>query len=287
MPCRSLLSPGKRALSVALALVVLTIVPALAETREVVRADGTAIRLRLGGDWSGRCLPTMILSHGLGGDERALDWMDDAAAQAGFRVAVMEHPESGPRALLAVRRRGADAVLSSPGTWQARAEDLAAAVALAQSGGCRPRPFVMGGHSMGAAFTMMEAGARGRAPYRGANRFDAYIAVSPQAPGSWAFASPAAWRGIEAPMLLLTGTEDAGLDGSSWHDRTDAFNALPPGRKRLAVITGANHFELGGVRGRREGRLAADVVAEFLGHIRSGWGPSRMSGASGITVFEK
>lgn len=258
--------------------------PAAAETVTLMRADGGALKLRLAGDWGPGCPPTVILSHGFGGDERALPWMDGAAEAAGYRLLVMEHRESGPRALIAVRRRGTEAALTDPAIWTGRALDLDAALAFA-SRDCRPEPLVLGGHSMGAALTMFEAGAEGRTPYRGRDRFDAYLAVSPQGP-SWAFANARAWAGVGKPVLMLTGTRDAGPDGTPWENRLIAFDGLPDGRKRLAVIEGANHFNLGGLGNRPAQALAAAVAAEFLTQLRTGWLPSALA-REGLDLREK
>jgi alpha-beta hydrolase superfamily lysophospholipase len=259
---------------------------AAAEVVTLTRADGASFAARLSGDWGRGCPPTLILSHGLGGDERALPWADAAAAAAGFRVLVMEHRESGPQVFRSLRAQGgADGVLVSPEVWEGRAGDLAAAVAFA-SRDCRPRPLVLGGHSMGAALTMAEAGARARFPYRGQDRFDAYVAVSPQG-RSWAFGGAAPWAGVDKPVLMLTGTRDDGFDGTDWTARLAAFEGLPPGRKRLAVIAGANHFNLGGLGNRGAQRLAGQVTAEFLRMLQLGWTPTALGAASGLTIREK
>jgi pimeloyl-ACP methyl ester carboxylesterase len=257
-----------------------------AETVTLTRADGNSLAARLAGDWS-RCRPTLILSPGLGGDERSLGWADRAAVGAGYRLLVMEHRESGPSQLFGIRRRADPEaeVLRSPTVWAGRAADLDAAIAYARQDGCRPQPFLLGGHSMGAALTMVEAGAEGRIPYEGGDRFDAYIAISPQGPG-WAFASASAWSGVSAPVLMLTGTRDDML-GAPWEDRLIAFQGLPPGQKRLAIIPEATHLNLGGVGNRKVQGLAADVVQEFLLHVIGPWGPSPLDGSGGLEVRDK
>lgn len=275
--------PLHRLLALALTLS-LSATLALAETATLRRADGAGVTVRLSGDWSGGCPPTVILSHGLGGDEQALGWMDGAAAAAGYRVLVMAHAESGPPLLRRAFREGAG-VLRDPGPWQARAADLDAAIAFATRD-CRPRVLVLGGHSMGAGQTMFEAGARGRPPYPGTDRFDAYIAVSPQGLG-WAFASRNAWRGVSKPVLMLTGTRDDGFAGETWEDRLVAFRGLPPGQKRLAVIAGATHFHLGGRGNRAAQAQMAAVAAEFLRHLEGGWAPSTLGDSRGIRITEK
>lgn len=268
-----------------LALLLILGCPALAETRKLARADGASFVVRLAGDWGPGCPPTVILSHGLGGDERALRWVDAPAQAAGFRVMAVEHRESGPAALRRVLRQGGDAVLQDPAVWRARAADLDAAIAFAARD-CRPAVLVLGGHSMGAATTLFEAGARGSVRYPGRDRFDAYIAVSPQGVGSWAFASRNAWSRVDAPVLMLTGTRDHGLDGTDWQNRLTAFANLPPGRKRLAVIDGASHFNLGGIGNQSAQRVAGAVTGEFLRQLRGGWAPSALQ-EPGLTLREK
>jgi predicted dienelactone hydrolase len=258
----------------------------LAETITITRSDGATFAARLSGDWS-RCGATLILSHGLGGDERALGWMDDAASQAGYRMLVMEHRESGPQQLLGFKRRAdpETTILRGPKVWNGRAADLAAALGYATAGGCDPNPLVLGGHSMGAALTMFEAGARGLAPYEGQDRFDAYLAVSPQGLG-WAFDSRSAWSGVQDPVLMITGTQDESFD-QGWRSRLTAFRGLPAGQKRLAIVPGATHLNLGGRGNRTAQGLAADVAAEFLRQIATDWGPSSLDGKGGLQVQEK
>lgn len=257
-----------------------------AEVVSLRRADGNVFSARLAGDWS-RCGPTLILSHGLGGDERSLKWMDRAATGAGYRLLAIEHRESGPRQLFGLGRREnpEKEVLRSPEVWKGRAADLAAAVAFARQDGCQPRPLVLGGHSMGAALTMFEAGARGRAPYVGQGRFDAYIAVSPQGLG-WAFASRTAWSDVSSPVLMITGTMDETF-GEPWQTRLTAFAGLPSGKKRLAIIPKATHLNLGGLGNRKAQGLAAEVSREFLSQIAGTWGRSRLDGKGGLEIREK
>lgn len=259
--------------------------PAVAETLNLTRADGASFAVRLAGDWGPGCPPTVILSHGLGGDERALKWADAPVLDAGYRVMAVEHRESGPGLLRTALRQGGEAVLLDPAVWRARAADLDAAVDFATRD-CRPAMLVLGGHSMGAATTMFEAGARGPVRYPGRDRFDAYIAVSPQGVGSWAFASRNAWSRVEAPVLMITGTRDNGLDGSDWQVRLTAFANLPPGQKRLAVIDGASHFNLGGIGNLSAHRTAGAVTGEFLQQLCSVWAPSALQ-QPGLTLREK
>ncbi len=255
-----------------------------AAAENVPRADGKTMDARLYGEWAQPgCPPTLLLSHGLGGNANGLSRVAQAAAVSGWRVMVMGHAESGPRRLFAVLRADdRTAAIRAALPWQDRARDLEAAIARA-SRDCRPQPFVLGGHSMGAAMTMFEAGAAGVPPFAGRDRFDAYVALSPQGTG-WAFASDRAWRGVRKPVLMVTGTRDNGLDGD-WTTRARAFDGLRPGQKRLAVIDGATHVGLVGSQPRIAATVA-QVVTEYLTHVMSGWRPSALAGP-GVTIRDK
>ena len=249
----------------ALILMVALGLPSFAAGQETVlvpRADGRDTPVRLYGDWSaGACPPTVLLSHGLGGAEDGLAYLGAALSGLGMRVAVMGHRESGRRALLrSVIRRDKTQVLRDPASHAARVLDLEAALGLATRA-CRPALLVLGGHSMGAATTMLEAGARGKVPVRGADRFDAYIALSPQGVG-WMF-DAGAWAGIVKPVLMVTGTRDHGIDGA-YVTRLAAFAGLPADNKRLAILDGATHADLGGRGSEEVQAVVASVVAGFL-----------------------
>lgn len=257
-----------------------------APTSNIVRADGNRVPVTLFGDWSGGSCPgTLILSHGMGGSEDGLAYAAKAAVEAGYRAMVIGHKETGPRALLRVMRSpDRTAEIRSDEFWRGRQLDLAAALDFATAA-CRPSQLVLGGHSMGAALTMIEAGADSPVVFNGADRFDAYVAISPQGVG-WAFESTEAWDEVDKPVLMVTGTRDDGFDGK-WTDRLVAFENLPDGKKRLVVITGADHMNLGGRRNQQAQTLAARAVTEFLGHLENGWTPSALASEPGVEVREK
>jgi pimeloyl-ACP methyl ester carboxylesterase len=261
--------------------------PAAAQEQTIPRADGAAIPVRLAGDWSaGACPPTLVLSHGLGGDERGLSFLLEAGRRAGYRVLAMAHQESGRPVLRRFFMTGRDeAMLRSPEIWRGRALDVEAAVAFATRA-CRPARMVLAGQSMGAATTMFEAGARGTVGWPRSGRFDAYIALSQHGVG-WAFSSRGAWSGVNAPVLMITGTRDSGADGD-WSTRLAAFDGLPAGRKRLAVIEGATHLNLGGLGNAAAQGIAGELAREFLVSVRQGtWTASAQAGKAGVVISDK
>ncbi|MBZ0127719.1 MAG: hypothetical protein K8F59_01255 [Rhodobacteraceae bacterium] len=234
------------------------------------RADGQATPYREVTSSPVPCPPLAILSHGFGGSEAELPQLASMLAERGFRVIVMGHRESGPAQLRAVRAapdRWAAIVAAAgdPAAHRARFLDLDAIWAMATAT-CRPDFALMAGHSMGAQTTIMEAGAVARFGPAGRNRFDAYVALSPQGVGQRF--SPGAWAAITRPVLMVTGTRDMGVDGD-YTTRLSAFEGLPGGNKRLAVISGATHFNLGG-RGFGPVALVPRLVSDWLDDLDDG-----------------
>jgi predicted dienelactone hydrolase len=226
------------------------------------RSDSAETPVRLYGDWSKGCPSTLVLSHGLGGNNKGLAYLAEAMASDGFRVAVMEHRESSKRLLfktLLQKNNVADALLDKT-PHQARMMDLDAAYAFATRD-CKPSVLVLGGHSFGAATTLTEAGAINTLGIKGKNRFDAYIALSPQGQGQ--LFKTGAWAAITKPVLVVTGTRDTVSGQHDYRPRLDPYFGMPPGQKMLAVIDDAEHMDLGG-RGKPE---MASIVVEIVRHF--------------------
>jgi len=183
---------------------------------------------------TGTCPPVLILSHGLGGSEEGLSDLAFATSQAGFDTWVMGHPASGKPLLKAVleasnRQAALEAAVADPAVNAERAETLSGTVdfVLGQAA-CTPPLMVMGGHSMGAQTVMIEAGARNNVGVEGADRFDAYVALSSQGVGGRFPAD--AWHGITKPLLMVTGTQD----------RSHLFAAQTPQGFRFGQIFSAH-----------------------------------------------
>lgn len=250
------------------------------------RADGAQIpALNYTGNGGATCPPTMVLSHGFGGDERSQGGLARTMAARGWRVLAISHRESGRAVLRETIRQGGltavDAVARQRPLHLFRFADLDAAFTEVTRT-CRPKPLILAGHSMGAQTTMMEAGATALIGRLGSNRFDAYVALSPQGIGT-AFAA-GAWSSVSRPVLMITGTRDRTAD-SDYRTRLTAFEGLPAGRKRLAVIPGAGHLQIGGIGSASVDAMVNTLVEEFAEQIaRGAWSPSR---ASGMTITEK
>jgi dienelactone hydrolase len=207
----------------------------------VPRADGQSTPLMLypAIGASASCAPLAVISHGAGGSESGYRYLANAMAQMGYTAVVMGHAESGLAALEDNMRRygvieGLSALVADPNAEQARLLDVAATLQWADDR-CHAPFRVLLGHSMGAETVMLDAGASNiigvASPPAGQDRFDAYIALSPEGPG--VVFSGDAWSGIQKPMLILAGTRDQSLKGGRW--RGSCPGTICPGPCRAAT----------------------------------------------------
>ncbi len=194
------------------------------------------------------CKGVAVISHGAGGSEKGYAYLAEALAARGWLAVVPAHQESGTRVLgrSLLRHKPNEALtqmVTDSAAYRSRLEEIGLAKDWARQR-CAQGEAVLLGHSMGAATTMIEAGAENLVGVRGERRFDRYVAMSPQ--GSGLIFPVHAWSAIRQPVLMLTGTRDAELGGQSWQSRTEAFTEMPPGCKWLGVIDEATHSHFGG-----------------------------------------
>lgn len=244
---------------------------------EVPRADGATTPLVVYDPRDVRgCAPLALLSHGAGGSaEHGLAYLGEALARDGWRALAMGHRESGMAPLRQDMRsagikQGLSDLVTDTAAYRSRYLDIDAALKWADQQ-CRAPYKALIGHSMGAITVMFVAGAQNKIDVPAKGGFNAYVALSPEGPGR---VFPAdAWRTIRAPMLLITGTRDAGLDGEyAW--RTRAFDGLPAGCHALAILDGASHMNLGGLDlGNRFKTKTAALVTSYLDGVRGGGCP--------------
>lgn len=245
------------------------------------RSDGAATPLMVyeakGSTLS--CPNLAVLSHGLGGSERGLAYLAKFMSEQGWTAIVMGHEESGRRVVAAAARQGGtrrgwmQGILADPKAVEPRLLDVGAALAWQQKR-CVPKYKVLMGHSMGAQTTMLEAGTTNVLGIKsGADRFDAYVALSPQGPN--AVSAAGAWEGIKKPMLVITGTEDGGLDGKyQW--RAETYAGLPADGKRgchwLMIVDGMEHADFGGNGPHMDvsGPAVTSTVKQFLAGAMTG-----------------
>lgn len=256
--------------------------PLMAQQRVTAsRSDGHTTPLKVyppAGAVSG-CAPLAVISHGAGGSENGYRYLAGALSQIGFMAIVMGHHESGGPALRSDMvkyglRRGVRKLVTNRQAEEARLLDVGAALAWAEEGKCQPPYRVLLGHSMGSETVMLEAGARNMIgvsePPAGQDRFDAYVALSPEGPG---IVFPEhAWTGIRKPLLVLTGTRDQALQGGP-PSRQIPWKELPGsagGCQWMGVINGATHMNFAGI-GLGTGHVDSVVtqtIAAFLDGAR-------------------
>jgi pimeloyl-ACP methyl ester carboxylesterase len=135
---------------------------------------------------------------------------------------------------------------------------------------------------MGALTTMMEAGAVSRFAHTGKDRFDAYVAISPQGVGP--FYTSGAWNSVRKPVLMITGTLDRTAEGPA-EMRMSAFEGLPPGNKRFAMISGAGHVPPACDRPGQIATAVSTLMTEFMASLGGGRLPS--SNVRGIDISDK
>ncbi len=253
------------------------------------RQDGAETPLRVYSPSSPGCAPLALISPGAGGSENGYRYLAEGMRDDGWRAIVMGHQESGMAALRSDMRdshglrKGLRELVNDPKAYDARLMDIAAALKWA-NGSCKA-PFVaLLGHSMGARTVEVEAGTRNNFNVKGLDRFDAYVALSPDGPGD--MFPENAWSGIRKPMLLLTGTRDGSLDGD-WHTRTIPYDSLPAGCKWLGVIDGATHMNFaGGGMALKTEKLTLLESKAFLDSLRGGKCATPIQ-ADGITLKSK
>jgi dienelactone hydrolase len=226
-----------------------------------------------------RCAPLAIVSHGAGGSENGYRYLAEAMREDGFTTIVMGHRESGFPALRADMmsdgiRAGIEALVADRNAEEARLLDVGAALRWADQR-CHAPFRVLLGHSMGAETVMLEAGAKNMIgvsrPPAGRDRFDAYVALSPEGPG--VVFPEDAWEGIHKPVLILTGTRDQSLKGGP-QARLVPWSDLPgaPGHCQWeGVLDGATHMNFAGTGLGHEGAgpLITGTIRSFLAGARA------------------
>jgi predicted dienelactone hydrolase len=242
------------------------------ELFKILRHDGAQVPIRVFSPTQQACPPLALISPGAGGTANTMKYLAEALRKDGWLAVVIGHKESGPDALRENARelglrKGLLELTADAGAYEDRFADISAALTWA-GGRCKPRFVALLGHSMGAATVMLEAGAKNKLGLSARDRFDTYVAMSPQGPGS--IFPTEAWWDIKKPMLVLTGTRDKELEGT-WKSRTLPYADMPGGCKWLGVIEGATHMNFAGVGfARKTEALTIRITTSFLDNLRGG-----------------
>ena len=244
---------------------------AAGEPLKLKNAEGAELPARLyGRPPDGACPPTIILSPGLAMGEKALTYYATRFEKEGYRAIVLGHGEKSKSPEIKILKntllkddRARTAI------FKKRLQDITAALAYAAE--CKPPFTALFGFSLGAAATMLEAGAQANLPTQGQNRFDAYIAASPFGIGPLFTSAP--WPGVTKPLLIVTGTQD-NATGFPYKDRTAFYTHLPANHTRMAVVSGAAHNQIGGKGEPAMQTRMGNIMVDFLAMARTGkWLP--------------
>jgi alpha-beta hydrolase superfamily lysophospholipase len=253
-----------------------------------MRADGHRVEARVLQAGGAGCAPLAIVSHGLGGNADSNAQLANTLQKSGYRVIVPTHAESGPRLLIkGIRssagnaRAGIEDAAASIDAYKARVADLDAILATEEAR-CSVPYKLLAGHSMGARTVLIEAGALSSTRIAGRDRFDIYVAVSPEGEGN-DFFPKGAMRPIRKPTVVITGTKDDSVDGN-YQTRLSTYDGLSSDKKRLAIIEGASHLDLGG-RSQKIGDMVGVLASEFASQIRPGPSASAERHA-GVTIID-
>lgn len=241
------------------------------------RMDAVKVQTQIYPAELAQCRGVAVLSHGAGGSSSGFKGLAQSLAKAGWLTLVPNHSQSGTAELRKSMRQsgfkqGLGDAVTNPALYQNRFDDIQAVLDWVGNR-CPDSPKLLLGHSMGAATTMIEAGAANLLDLKAQDRFDVYVAISPQGVGR--IFPAGAWSALIKPVMTITGTRDSALEGD-WTTRQQAFDGMPAhlsqqfpqGCKREAVIQGASHFTLvgHGVQKRHEA-LVAKLVLDYLSDL--------------------
>jgi predicted dienelactone hydrolase len=232
--------------------------------------------------------PTVVVSHGAGGNRDANFAQARHLATHGYIVVCLEHVGSNTKQALAgglrigktiaAMTRDSHEVLNRPKDisfaidqairWNRQHDQLRGKIDEKQIG-------VMG-HSFGAFTTLVVCGARpaldwiqppvGKGKGLGADLFDKRIrcgvALSPQGPGDPFFLEES-YASIRVPLLGISGSKDKQQNFEPLH-RKRGFQYWPDGERYLLWINNANHLSFSdstGSKSRRENRLTKALAS--------------------------
>jgi predicted dienelactone hydrolase len=207
---------------------------------------------------AGKPLGLLLFSVGFGGGREGYGFLARHWSSLGFLTVVVEHVGSNQAVLKTLKPKNhedlaqmvADKV-REPAELLARPYDL---IYVAHQYDAN-LALGLAGHSFGAYTVCAASGATmilpsamkgSKARVNHALKPRGIIAMSLQPPGF--FLDGPGMAVLDMPTFLLTGTRDSGMPaGTSYRQRTLAYNFLPEATRQLAVLEGAEHMSFAGI----------------------------------------
>lgn len=236
--------------------------------------------------FKGPC-PVIVLSHGAGGSYDGNKNLVESWVNSGFACIQPLHADSVryKRSLgQSVSLRDSMNDSNDPKNWSSRVQDIEDILDSLDSIN-QLCPWIqfdknrigLAGHSFGAFTAQLVAGVtppqKARASTLNDRRVKAVLLLSPQGVsrgGPLGFDDASAWRGMNMPVMVMTGSQDNGRTGETPDWRLEPYKYCPAGSKFLVFLNNANHMTFAGngnFSGRREllfKRIAGGFDTSYL-----------------------
>ena len=218
--------------------------------------------------------PVVIVSHGLGGSKDGLDPWGEYLASHGYVAIMPTHADS-----LTI---GIPIGLGGPNAWDNRVKDCVLIMDSLKKvrrkvpglkGKIDRKKIGQMGHSYGAYTSQLISGVQPR-PLAKRYQFEderplGFIYLSGQGEDKKLRLVDGSWDGVDRPVLVMTGSLDAGRNGEDAEWRTTPYYEMPAGDKYLAWFDGAYHFTFSGKTEKRKFPEAdPEEMAELFSYIR-------------------
>lgn len=240
----------------------------------------TALQYRATFSRSAKNMPVIVWSHGAFGSHNAYNPLAEYWASHGYLVLQPTHSDS--------MREGTKPNIKNPlafKDWADRPREVSYMIDQLQNlealipelkGRVDRSKIGIGGHSFGAQTAQLLAGMTAKRGFLAGDapesfrekRASAFVIISPQ--GTNALSDTSAFASIDAPFLMITGTNDkAANNGKDYTWRLEAWNNAPAGAHRyLLLIDGAYH-NFGGISGALRTPMAGPIDSDITEAVRS------------------
>jgi predicted dienelactone hydrolase len=221
---------------------------------------GRQISMRISYPQGHDVFPLIIFSHGAGASQNEYSALAHYWASEGYVVIQPTHADSLSLKNLTSNPEGLLTVLKDMQVnrqqWIDRVQDISFLIdslpdietkVPALVSRINTESIGLAGHSYGAFTTLLAAGARlidrntNQLESFAETRIKAFIVMSPPGAGQQDL-NGHSFSHINAPLMVMTGSKDRGMQGQPPEWRCECFQMSRPGDKYLAFIQGASHF---------------------------------------------